>query len=59
MPEVAARISEPPPRYRVTLPASALQDDQQILHVLNRLGYGPRPGDLERVRHERRRWMHA
>ena len=45
-----ARISEPPPRYRVTLPASALQDDQQILHVLNRLGYGPRPGDLERVR---------
>ncbi len=24
--------------------------DQAILHVLNRIGYGPRPGDLERVR---------
>jgi uncharacterized protein DUF1800 len=46
----AARIAEPPPRYRVTLAASSLQDDQRILHVLNRLGYGPRPGDLERVR---------
>jgi uncharacterized protein (DUF1800 family) len=27
-----------------------LEGDQRILHVLNRLGYGPRPGDLERVR---------
>jgi uncharacterized protein (DUF1800 family) len=34
----------------VTLPASPLTPDQQILHALNRLGYGPRPGDLERVR---------
>jgi uncharacterized protein (DUF1800 family) len=24
--------------------------EQQILHVLNRLAYGPRPGDVERVR---------
>src|SRR5690242_5888526 len=32
------------------LPASSLSQDQQILHVLNRLGYGPRPGDIERVR---------
>jgi uncharacterized protein (DUF1800 family) len=34
----------------VTLAASTLREDQRILHVLNRLGYGPRPGDLERVR---------
>ncbi|HJV59038.1 MAG TPA: DUF1800 family protein, partial [Methylomirabilota bacterium] len=34
----------------VTLPASPLTPDQQILHALNRLGYGPRPGDVERVR---------
>jgi uncharacterized protein (DUF1800 family) len=34
----------------LTLPASPLTPDQQILHALNRLGYGPRPGDVERVR---------
>jgi uncharacterized protein (DUF1800 family) len=34
----------------IVLPASPLSGDQQILHVLNRLGYGPRPGDVERVR---------
>lgn len=27
-----------------------LQDDVAIRHVLNRLGFGPRPGDVERVR---------
>jgi uncharacterized protein (DUF1800 family) len=27
-----------------------LSEDQRILHVLNRLGFGARPGDLERVR---------
>lgn len=32
------------------LPASPLGPDQAILHALNRLGYGPRPGDVERVR---------
>jgi uncharacterized protein (DUF1800 family) len=26
-----------------------LTERQQIIHALNRLGYGPRPGDLERV----------
>ena len=26
-----------------------LTDRQKIIHVLNRLGYGPRPGDVERV----------
>src|SRR5262249_27850314 len=29
---------------------AALTDEQQIMHLLNRLGYGPRPGDLERVK---------
>jgi uncharacterized protein (DUF1800 family) len=28
----------------------ALTEEQRILHVLNRLGFGPRPGDVERVR---------
>src|SRR6266498_5498741 len=28
----------------------ALSEEQRILHVLNRLGFGARPGDLERVK---------
>ncbi len=31
-------------------PASAPSSEQQAVHVLNRLGYGPKPGDIERVR---------
>ena len=27
-----------------------LTDEQKIVHALNRLGFGPRPGDVERVR---------
>ena len=30
--------------------AAKLSQDQRILHVLNRLGFGVRPGDVERVR---------
>src|SRR6266850_6778839 len=30
--------------------AARLTEDQRILHVLNRLGYGARPGDAERVK---------
>jgi uncharacterized protein (DUF1800 family) len=29
--------------------ASTLTPEQQAVHVLNRLGYGPKPGDIERV----------
>ena len=32
------------------LHAAGLTTDQQAVHVLNRLGYGPRPGDVERVK---------
>ena len=28
----------------------SLSEDQKILHVLNRLGYGPRAGDIEKVK---------
>lgn len=34
------RATAPPP----------LTEDQKILHLLNRAGFGPRPGDVERVR---------
>ena len=30
--------------------AAKLSEDQRILHVLNRLGFGVRPGDVERVK---------
>ncbi|MDO8479697.1 MAG: DUF1800 domain-containing protein [Candidatus Rokubacteria bacterium] len=48
-PAVRTSAPEPPPAVRVTLPKSPLSQDQQITHTLNRLGYGPRPGDVERV----------
>jgi uncharacterized protein (DUF1800 family) len=32
------------------LPITELTVDEAILHALNRLAYGPRPGDVERVR---------
>jgi uncharacterized protein (DUF1800 family) len=32
------------------LPDEGLTEDQAILQALNRLGFGPRPGDLERVK---------
>src|SRR6202035_5591856 len=41
---------EPAPAARATIPAASLTEDQRIVHVLNRLDYGPRPDDVERVR---------
>jgi uncharacterized protein (DUF1800 family) len=32
------------------LPAEGLSEDEAVLQALNRLGFGPRPGDLERVK---------
>ena len=32
------------------LPITELSEDEAILHALNRLAFGPRPGDMERVR---------
>jgi uncharacterized protein (DUF1800 family) len=42
-PRAAASVS-------ISLPSSTLTEEQRIIHVLNRLGYGPRPGDVDRVR---------
>jgi hypothetical protein len=38
------------PAFKGKLPITELTEDEAILHALNRLGYGPRPGDLERVK---------
>src|SRR5712692_11485829 len=32
------------------LPITELSPDEAILHALNRLAYGPRPGDVERIK---------
>ena len=32
------------------LAVSDLSEDEAILHAFNRIGFGPRPGDVERVR---------
>src|SRR5438445_4049373 len=32
------------------LPPTDLTEDEAIVHALNRLGYGPRPGDVQRVK---------
>src|ERR1051325_3433515 len=31
-------------------PAGKLSEDQRVVHVLNRLGFGARPGEVERVK---------
>ncbi|HEV8397193.1 MAG TPA: DUF1800 domain-containing protein [Vicinamibacterales bacterium] len=38
------------PSAGLKLPASPLTEDERVLHALNRLGYGPRPADVARVR---------
>src|SRR5713226_6722053 len=32
------------------LPVTDLNEDEAVSHALNRLGFGPRPGDMERVK---------
>ena len=45
--------SVPDRRVALTLNAQRglrVADDELVVHVLNRIGFGPRPGDIERVR---------
>ena len=39
-----------PKSFKGDLPITELSEDQAILHALNRLGYGPQPGEVARVR---------
>ncbi len=39
-----------PKSFASNLPITQLTEDEAILHALNRLAYGPRPGDVERIR---------
>lgn len=38
-----------PKSFAGNLPITQLTEDEAILHALDRLAYGPRPGDLERI----------
>src|SRR5438034_8137894 len=46
----AAGISAQNMKMPAGTSTAKLSQDQRILHVLNRLGFGARPGDLERVK---------
>ena len=37
-------------QHKATARITTLEEDQRILHVLNRLGFGARPGDVSRVK---------
>ncbi|HEV2287590.1 MAG TPA: DUF1800 domain-containing protein [Candidatus Acidoferrales bacterium] len=39
-----------PKSFKGKLPITQLTEDEAILHALDRLAYGPRPGDMERIR---------
>jgi uncharacterized protein (DUF1800 family) len=47
--KAAASSARATPSKRAAAPASKLTGEQRALHALNRLTYGPRPGDLRKV----------
>src|SRR5438876_4800 len=47
---LAGISAEKEKRSSATRTQDTLNNDEKIVHVLNRLGYGARPGDVERVR---------
>jgi uncharacterized protein (DUF1800 family) len=52
-PALASPLPDKKPKQDLALkglPITELTADEAILHALNRLAYGPRPGDVERVR---------
>jgi uncharacterized protein (DUF1800 family) len=46
----AAATGKTAPNTLIGLPATDLTSDEAISHALNRLGFGPRPGDVDRVK---------
>ncbi len=47
-PKAAVALKAPP--WAGKLPITELSEEEAVLHALNRLAYGPRPGDVERVK---------
>ena len=46
----AAPSVPPDPAAKAGSPLAPLTQDERVLHLLNRFTYGPRPGDVERVK---------
>ena len=42
--------AKPDTKFRGRLPIADLTEDEAINHALNRLAYGPRPGEVEKIR---------
>jgi uncharacterized protein (DUF1800 family) len=54
----AAKPKKPKPANENKLFQKKLPKDEQILHALDRLTFGPRPGDIDRVKHiGLKKWM--
>ena len=45
-----ATVAAPPTTQTNFSDNTPLTEDQKIVHVLNRLGFGPRPGDVQKVK---------
>ncbi len=39
-----------PAAFKGRIPITELNEEEAVQHALNRLGYGPRPGDVDRIR---------
>ena len=50
MPQAPASTVKLDKKFKGKLPITELTEDQAIMHAMNRLAYGPRPGDVEYVR---------
>ena len=48
--ESKGRPSYASAKVSLAIPETGLGEDEQITHLLNRIGFGPRPGDVERVK---------
>jgi uncharacterized protein (DUF1800 family) len=48
--EIDSSLTAVDKKFKGKLPITELTEDEAILHAMNRLAYGPRPGDIERIR---------
>ena len=50
MPQAPTATVKLDKKFKGKLPITELTEDQAIMHAMNRLAYGPRPGDVEYIR---------
>ncbi|MBI2955836.1 MAG: DUF1800 family protein, partial [Acidobacteria bacterium] len=46
---VGSPAASTPGRHRIVIPETGLSEREKIFHALNRLAFGPRPGEVERL----------